>query len=308
MNPLPFSTTNAAFSAAFSAGLDNTLFSILEGIAAPLSAVLVVWIIIQGILVMRGDLDTRRGVNRIIKVVLVYALISGATYYTNYVQNWFIYTVPQWVSSVAGGPQTFLGIPLSLDAVLQLAQQGLERIASQIGTENTTDESSYQTAKTILYGTLFTVFALYEVTTIMTSVLLAIGPLFIVGYLFDATKQITERWIGQLINYAILLLLINIVAVIVVEAEFTYMTLELGLFSALQPLAGQISDFYDLDIFMLTGDFIIVTLPAVAAFISGGINSSRNEVSIGSLHRPGTPKSAQAGTSQSPKFPTSRYS
>ena len=283
MNPLPFTVTDGVFTIAFGSYLGGTLSLVVTAVAAPLSATIVLWIIIQGILVMRGDLDTRRGVTRIVKVVIVYALVAGGAAYTETVQNWFTTVVPNWIAGVTTNLPVIQSIPIELDILLQLAQQALENIAAQIGTGNNTDESSYQLAKTVLYGTLFTIFALYEVARIMTEVLVAIGPLFLIGYLFDATRQIAERWIGQLVNYAVLLLLIFIVGTIVITTEVAYITLESSLITVLTPLAGQISDFYDLDIFLLTGDFIVLAVPIIAGAIGGGINASRSETGYGGL-------------------------
>lgn len=285
MNPLPFYSTDAVFVGQFETGLSFLLQWVIATIAAPLSALLVVWIIVQGLLVMRGDLDVRRGVTQIVKVVLVYGLVSGASLYTQFVQEWFLDTLPTWIANLAQLNNDFVptSIPLKLDEMLALLQAELEGIAAQVPAGNNIDSSSVQMAKLTLYGTLWTVFALYEATNLVSSVLVALGPIFIIGYLFDATKPIAERWVGQLIYYAFLLLLINIVSAIVLQAELVYVTVELALITVLTPVAGQINDIWDLDIFLLTGDFLILSMPAAAAVISGGYGASRGETSVGSL-------------------------
>ena len=65
--------------------------------------------------------------------------------------------------------------------------------------------------------------------------------------------------------------------------EVAYLTAESVLITALTPLAGQISYFYDLDIFLLTGDFIVLAVPVIASAIGGGINASRSETGYGGL-------------------------
>lgn len=285
MNPLPFFSTDAVFVANFQVGLSLLLQWVVTMVTAPLSALLVVWIIVQGLLVMRGDLDVRRGVTQIVKVVLIYGLVTGTSLYTEYVQDWFLDTLPTWIANLAvlNGDFVPTSIPLQLDQLLALVQAELETISALIPAGNNVDASSVQMAKLVLYGTLWTVFALYEATNLVSSVLVALGPIFVIGYLFDATKPIAERWIGQLIYYAFLLLLVDIVATIVVKAELQYVTIELALITILTPIAGQINDIWDLDIFLLTGDFLVLSMPAAAAVISGGYGAGRGETSVGSL-------------------------
>ncbi len=288
MNPLPFASTDFAFVTGFQDGLANLLNEVLGYIAPALSAVLVIWIIIQGILVMRGDLDTRRGLTQIVRVVLVYGLVSGSTLYTEFVQQWFLQSIPTWIASLAvsnGGalPTT---LPVNLDYMLAYMQTTLEQISALIPTANNQDASSVAMAKLVLYGTLWTLFALYEAANLVTSVLVALGPLFIIGYLFESTKAIAQRWVGQLIYYAILFLLVNIVSTIVVTVEFYYITVELAalaLAQAVTPVAGQINDIWDLDIFLLTGDFLVVCMPGAAAAISSGYATGRGESNFGGL-------------------------
>lgn len=290
MNPVPFTTTDAAFLLSFQNGLSSLLVTVITYIDPALSALLVVWTIVQGMLVMRGDLDARRGLTQIVKVVLVYGLVSGTTRYTNFVQDWFLDTIPGWIQEVinSSGNGLPLSLPASLDGLLALIQQDIEQISALIGAGNNIDASSVQMAKLVLYGTLWTVFALYEAANLVSSVLIAIGPIFIIGYLFESTKPIAQRFVGQLIYYGVLLLLINIVASIVIQTEVLYITAELILISAMAPVAGQISDIWDIDIFLLTGDFLVISMPAVAAAISGGFGASRGETSFGSLGSTGS--------------------
>ncbi len=300
MNPLPFVSTDAAFVLGFQNGLADLLNLLLGDIAPALSAVLVIWIIVQGTLVMRGDLDARRGISQIVKVVLVYGLVSGSTLYTELVQQWFLGSVPTWIAGLttSNGAITPTALPLTLDLLLAYMQTLLEAISALIPTANNQDASSVATAKLVLYGTLWTLFALYEAANLVTSVLVALGPLFIIGYLFESTKAITQRWIGQLIYYAILFLLVNIVATIVVTVDSGYIETELALLAIAQaatPVAGQINDVWDLDIFLLTGDFIVLCMPGAAAAISGGYATGRGETNVGGLGGAKSPYASYGG-------------
>lgn len=120
-----------------------------------------------------------------------------------------------------------------------------------------------------LYGTLWSAFGIYDAVGILTKVLLAIGPLILTGYIFDRTRDIAAKWIGQLITYGLLLLLLNLVATIVILTEATALTLMLGVITLAGTTAAKIIGLYELDMFFLTGDALIVALPAIAGNIGG---------------------------------------
>ena len=277
MNPLPFVTSDAAYALAFENTLSNTLGTVIAALAAPLSAVVVLWIIVQGILVMRGDIDTRKGVTHCIRIAVVYSLVVSAGFYTNTISNWFTKSVPSYIIENFGGSVSFSGVPAELDLILDVSQVEFNYIASQINSSNTQASNSLTFAENILFMTLWGAFAIYELVNIMTCILVAIGPIFIIFYLFDATRQIADRFVGQLVTYMVLLLLFNIVASVVLAADFSFVSARLLIFVVTGPISGQVDDFTDLVIFLLTGDFFIVSLPTIAGVIGGGLNSSRGE-------------------------------
>ena len=176
-------------------------------------------------------------------------------------------------------------------------------MSEQISSANSQDATALGIAQDVLYLTLWGAFAIYELVNIMTCVLVNIGPVFVVLYLFDFTKQFADRWIGQLVTYMILLLLFNIVGTIVLETEFLYVQAKLLLFTMTAPLAQQVGDFDDLDIFLLTGDFMIISLPTIAAAIGGGATSSRGESAAGRALASGSSPSARAGMPSSTSAP-----
>ncbi len=278
MDPVPFSTADGFYGKALASGLANLLGSIQDDVIAPALACITLWIMVQGILVMRGDLDARRGVNRILKIALVTTLVVTAEDYNTVVHDFFITTVPAFVNDFSSPiTKVFGGIPGQLDAILDACMIEFQAIAAEIGPMNDQDAMAFQGAQFVLYGTLWSMFTIYEVTNVMTEVLVAIGPLILIGYLFDATKGITDRWIGQLITYALLLLLVTTVATIVISVEATYLTIQLALIALTGPTSAQIVSFYEMDMFLLTGDAFVLALPAIAGLLGGGVALSPGE-------------------------------
>jgi type IV secretion system protein VirB6 len=118
-------------------------------------------------------------------------------------------------------------------------------------------------------------FAIYEFAIIVTGIMVAIGPVVIVGYLFEATKGVTDRWIGKLITYSLLTLLINITLNIVLTGEKAYMWVILTQqASGAAAVPAEIKVLIELAMFFAMGAFIVVSLPAIAAALGGGLGVS----------------------------------
>ena len=65
---------------------------------------------------------------------------------------------------------------------------------------------------------------LMALSLVATSLLLAIGPLFIVLLLFDATRRFFESWVAQLATYALVSVLISLVAGLLLHVVQAYAT------------------------------------------------------------------------------------
>src|SRR5579875_2362618 len=114
MQETPFQNMGTDFGAAFGTGIVQATSNALSAVAPPLMTVVVLWIIVQGILVMRGDVDARGGVTRMVKVALVVGLLTSAGLYAQYVQTLFTQTLPSWVaSSIAASSSSVQNTPMA---------------------------------------------------------------------------------------------------------------------------------------------------------------------------------------------------
>lgn len=281
--PAPFTAIHTIFDLAFTTSLDTMLGTIQEAVSAPLVACVTLWIIVQGILVMRGEIDTRGGITRVITVTVVVALVVGQANYHDYVVSVFEETIPNFIQQFSGSGLPLQTIPAQLDTMFALTQAAFQRIASEIGPMNDQDILAFQGLSGSLRHALVCL-RIYDAVGILTKVLLAIGPLILTGYIFDRTRDIAAKWIGQLITYGLLLLLLNLVATIVILTEATALTLMLGVITLAGTTAAKIIGLYELDMFFLTGDALIVALPAIAGNIGGSYWSGATQ-SANSLYR-----------------------
>ncbi|MDK1494606.1 type IV secretion system protein [Sinorhizobium sp. 7-81] len=265
----PFTAIHTIFDQAFKIGMNTVLEKIQTAVSAPLVACVTLWIIVQGILVMRGEIDTRGGITRVIIVSLVVSLVIGQANYHNYVVSLFEDTIPAFIHQVSGSHIPFIDIPKKLDIMFALTQFYFQKVASEIGPMNGQDILAFQGAQWVFYGALWAAFAIYDAAGILTKVLLAIGPLILVGYLFDRTRDMAVKWLAQLLTYGILLLLLNIVTSLVIATEAAALAIMLRVISGAGTTAAKIIGLYELDMFFLAGDALIVALPVIAGNIGG---------------------------------------
>ncbi len=275
MNPTPFTTMDQDFGAAFGTGIQTAITSLLAAVATPLLACVTLWIIVQGILVMRGDMDARGGITRIIRVAFVVGILTSSGLYTTYVQTAFMTTIPTWLTTAAGGSVSPITTPQNFDNIWQVTEHTVETVSAQLSQFDFINAVSLAIIDLLVAVFLLITFAIYEFAIIIVGIMVAIGPVLLVGYLFDATKGVTDRWIGKLITYSILSLLINVTLNVVLQGEKLYMRLILTQqASGLAAIPVEIKLLLSLVMFFAMGAFIIVSLPIIAATLGGGLGIS----------------------------------
>ncbi|MGO7733151.1 type IV secretion system protein [Rhizobium leguminosarum] len=268
----PFTITDALYGQWFELGLSNVQTQIRDSLVDPLRACIILWIAVQGILVMRGDIDARRGLTKIIMVTIVSAIVMSTTLYNENVRGFFQDTVPEYIeNTLIEVPSE--AAPVALDLLFVMGQSVFQSVAMEISPENDQDAMALYGAQLIFYGSLWTTFGIIFSTSILTDVLLAIGPLALITYLFDATRDIARRWLAQLVNYAVLALLIKIVATLVISAQLAGLAAMAVLIKTLGATPAKVIGLYELDILLCSGNVLIVALPALASHMAGGVVS-----------------------------------
>jgi type IV secretion system protein VirB6 len=296
MDQTPFTNMATDFGVAFGTGISSSITSLLSAVAQPLMACVTLWIIIQGILVMRGDMDARGGVTRIIKAAFVVGILTSSGLYTNYVQTLFITTIPNWFATAAGGTTlSATSTPGTFDNMWQVTEHTVETVSSHIAIYDVVDAVSLALVEIALMILLVITFAIYEFAIIITGIMVAIGPIVIVGYLFEATKGVADRWMGKLITYSLLTLLINITLAVVLSGEKAYMRVILmNQASSGSSVAVEIKVLIELAMFFAMGAFIIVSLPAIAAALGGGLSVSPGQAILNAITNMATNGAARA--------------
>ena len=112
---------------------------------------------------------------------------------------------------------------------------------------------------------LYTMFLL-ALSSVALSVLLALGPLFIVLLLFGATRRLFEAWIAQLANYALITILTVMVAALMLHLVVSYARQTAALGSGIHAV-----DALDLLLVTVLVFLFMRQIMPIAAGLAGGV-------------------------------------
>jgi type IV secretion system protein VirB6 len=290
----PFESIASSVNTFFGAGLGSSVTSILTAIVSPLLATVTLWIIIQGILVMRGDIDTRVGITRIIRVVLVVGLLTSTSDYDAYVQTFFQVELPDWIASAVSNNE-IASPPQAFDQVWQNTVHQIAIVQSELSLFDVVDGVALDLVEFVTNIILLVTFAVYEIAQVMVGIVLVIGPIVLIGYLFDATKRVAENWLGKVVGLSLLTLLVNVVIQIILQGDRQYITSVSSQAAAGGTISGQIQQLFALCMFLGVSAFIVILLPGIAAAIGGGIGFD-----VGGLTRRAMTMAASPATRAAP--------
>ncbi len=198
---------------------------VLSAANLPLELLLVIMLMVMGIAVILARANPSGVINRLIRMSIVVFMIAGSGTYFHYVQSFFLTGLPDWLNTHIisldtgsyGASQTSpgAGFDYAMNSIMHDAKEvtttapdGLNGIVPRL------EVGLCESVAIICLGFLFAVFMIVQ---ILLAIVIIIGPLLILGYLFDYTKRITDGWISALITLSLLSLVIDIVVLILVN-------------------------------------------------------------------------------------------
>jgi type IV secretion system protein VirB6 len=107
---------------------------------------------------------------------------------------------------------------------------------------------------------------LIALSMIAIAILLALGPLFIAMLFFSATKRFFEQWIGQLANYALITILVSLIAALLLGVVRSTTASAIASGSAVS-----IAEAVRVCVMCALIFLVIRQIPSIAAGLSGGI-------------------------------------
>ena len=279
----PFTDFDSFVQTPFTSGMVTTVNVAMSAIQGPLTALVVLWIVVSGFLVMRGDISVRAGVGRIVSTSLVVGLLMSTAFYDEYVVTFFTTGLPNWIATAVGTggattePSTFNHMWASSEMVLEGAGKGLNSVTQLV------PEFELAILDVLLIIPIGIIFLIWEVAKIMTDIVVCAGPFLLAGYLFTATKGIADRFVGKLVALSILTLLVDVVLAILVNAINNYIATTsadivagqtVGWFGTTENASASLLVCLQLVFFLFVSSLVTVFLPGLAAYLGGGIHVS----------------------------------
>lgn len=172
-----------------------------------ITSLLIIYMALWGIAHLRGTINEplKDGFGRILRVVLVVSFALNAGLYLGVVVD-FLYNGPDQLASVVAGAAPGLA---GIDAVMGKGIDEGFAIWDAAGIMNG-NFGLYFVAIAVWLSTLaltgYSAFLLL-ISKAGLTVLLALGPLFIILLLFEATQRFFEMWFAQIANFVIMIVL-----------------------------------------------------------------------------------------------------
>lgn len=237
-------------------------------LAAPFAAAATIYIIGYGIAILRGSVDGS-GIDfaiQSLKLGIIYTLIANTGAYTSWVTNVVLVGIPDFVSGLTSGGAG--GLPS--DSILGTAGSIAEKIKTEYGSFDLSGQLYAMFMAVVIYIVAGFVAAIAFAVTLLAqfglALMAAVGPLFIAFALFDFSRGWFFSWLSQILNFAILQLLVTLLAVFAT-------TFVAAVYTAIGAVeTGKAV------VFMIAGLFIVVIffflIPSIAASLVGGAQSS----------------------------------
>jgi type IV secretion system protein VirB6 len=182
----------------------------------------VLYVMAWGYLQMMGRIEEPfiTGLKRIVTLAIVLAVALHLWLYNSVIVDTFYQAPAQLAAAVIGSSDPVGTIDAIWDSGGAVADQLWHKgnlLSSNIGFY------LMGTAVWLLVGMLcvYTMF-LIALSSIASALLLAIGPLFIVMLLFDATRRFFDAWIAQLASYALITILTVLLAALLLQVVKSY--------------------------------------------------------------------------------------
>jgi type IV secretion system protein VirB6 len=283
-----FTSFSGQFDPALQSGVSSVVASALSAIAPELATLVILFVVIQGMMIMFGQYDVWAGVTAIMKMAIISLLLTASAFAT-YIQTPLTQTVPNWLARAVGGTAPgaaqfdalFSAVDHFGSAILQQAS-GFSGIAVWIEVTILATGCGFF----ICVG-----YVIWELTTGFINLVVCLGPFVLLAYLFKATQGIAERWIGKMVGLLMLYLLVLILLQVALTAE-TYFVRQAQTNPGIG-VAAQVATMIDMLIFFAMCAAMLIFTPAIASHIGGGANSNMVAVALSPLRRLGRESPSQ---------------
>lgn len=274
--------SNNVFSAIYTAlrdALDGIVVAnytaLIDFVDGPLQAAIAIYIILLGYAVMRGAIQYpfREVVYRALLLTLLYGLATNL--YGAWIADLIITGAPDELAGAIGGGDVDSAGEF-FDLLLARGFEVADQISAQADVEAENDGQFINVGLTMKSAFLIILVLISAIVcsaigfvvlvfSIFALALLAIvGPIFVALLIFDSTRSFFFGWLGQVMNFLMLLLFALILTVIVVSVSETVMATALSIEDVTASAATAMA-------FYVIAGFFFFQIPTIAAGVAGSV-------------------------------------
>jgi len=241
-------------------------------IAPAVTALLGLYVILWGVASMRGMIQEpiTEAASRIVKIALICFIALQLGHYNELIVDTFVMG-PEELAKQLSGSTDSSGTISGLDRILE-SGFATGRNFWEKGGLFSADIGMYIIAM-VVWGVVIAVTAyscfLIVLAKIALSIVIALGPIFIVSLLFQRTAQFFSSWIQQLTNYGLLIILVFAANTFIVT-----LFAEAATGASAITATTQIDQVFPVIIIGVISILVLVQLRSIAAGLAGGLSLS----------------------------------
>ena len=247
--------------------------SLVAYAAAPVQAALVIYIALTGILVMRGHAAEGLGglVGRAAKLCLVAWIATNGSVYADWVQGFFLTTLPTDITQALNGlnGSTTIGAN-SFDVIWNKAFGSGLQVWRTLGTFDIGESIVVVVFWAAAIAACLAAFLIWFLSHVILGLFVAVGPLLIGLVLFPATRAVFERWIGAMLS-CVLLQVFTVIMVTITLGVEAQIVEQIHGYTGTNPYE-QIQLLFCAIIFFGFATMVAVQLPGAATALAGGLH------------------------------------
>lgn len=283
--------------------ITSTAGDIISFITPIFTSLLIIWIAIWGYMMMFGKANEplQDGVFRILRIGFIITLGLTVGTYTGLVVD-FLAKGPETIASVITGSPTGTSAA-TLDSLFSKIFEVSEAAWNKGGIMNGNFGMYLISIIVLVVGAALSLVVAFLIllSKIMTTVLLAMGPLFIIMLLFNATQRFFESWLGMVMNFGFILILAAAIGQLMTTLADSYISSMMG---ADASALANLGDAAMLCIVFALCILVVKQVPSLASALGGGV-ALATQGAIGSAvnaMRPSTIRRQYMGMKRDARF------
>ncbi|MDW5378833.1 type IV secretion system protein [Halomonas sp. HP20-15] len=249
--------------------ITSTAGDIISFITPIFTSLLIIWIAIWGYMMMFGKASEplQDGVFRILRIGFIITLGLTVGTYTDLVVD-FLAKGPETIASVITGSPTGTSAA-TLDSLFSKVFEVSQAAWKKGGIMNGNFGMYLISIIVLVVGAALSLVVAFLIllSKIMTTVLLAIGPLFIIMLLFNSTQRFFESWLGMVMNFGFILILAAAIGQLMTSLADSFISSMGANASAL----ANLGDASMLCIVFALCILVVRQVPSVASALGGGV-------------------------------------